>query len=232
MTFKSCKRMDELFSLDEKFEPFFTSGSGQAIYLTKPLEKGYVYASLFFYDEAIKEVAKLEKMINKIRDELAQETHIEDPTKLFMELSARVRSAIGDDALDGLLKEILAQDFKVIAFLPSDEEIEKLLNVKEAIFKELFETFTNMTFKNTIDVGDAKSFTFSEKFVSTMTERQKKLMTPALRMTGFINRIRLDELTVSPDWVVKYKPIPLHEGFEAKENELKQSIKTLLEENL
>jgi len=224
--------MSELFKLDEKFEPFFLNGKGERVYLQKPMEKGYVYASLFFFDEAHKEIEKLGKMVVKIRGELAQEVKIDDPTKLFMELSSRVRNAIGDDSLDALIKEKLAEDFKVIALLPTEEEMEKLGNIQEAIYKELFQGFLDMTFKNTTAAGDAKTFKFSTEYIDKLTERQKKLLTPALRMAGFINRLRLDEFEILADWTVKYKPVPLADGFDAKEEEIKISLKKLLEENI
>ena len=232
MTFKSCQKMDELFKLDEKFEPFFTAGDGKKHPITNPMQKGYIYASMYFYDEAAKEIEKLGKMINKIRGELAQEVSIEDPTKLFMELSSRVKNAIGDDSLDALIKEKLAADFKVIALLPSEAEVERLLYVQEAIYKELFQNFVDMTFKNTTDAGAVKSFRFSQDYIASLTERQKKLLTPALRMAGFINKLRLDQFEILTDWTVKYKPIALGEGFEAKEEEIKLSLKKLLEDNL
>ena len=232
MTFKSCNKMNEIFKLDDKFEPFFESESGKKVSLTKPLEKGYVYASLFFYDEAMREIEKLGLMVNKIRNELAQEVHIEDPTKLFMELSSRVRSAIGDDSLDALIKEKLAGDFRVMALLPTEGELSKLMGVQDAIFKELFQNFVDMTFKNTQDVGAVKSFRFSQDYVNALTERQKKLLSPALRMAGFINKLRLDEFEILSDWSVQYKPVPLNEGFESKEAEIKLSLKKLLEENM
>ena len=232
MTFKSVQKMNDLFRLDEKFEPFFTSASDKPVYLAKPLEKAYVWASLYFNDEATREVDKLGLMIDKIRNELSQEAHIENPTKLFMELSARVKSAIGDDSLDALIKEKLAADFKVIAFLPSEYEMTRLGVVQEAIFKELFQNFVNMTLKNTNDIGELKTFKFRQDYIDALTERQRKLLSPALRMAGFIEKIRLDDLEIMSDWTVKFKPVALSEGFDAKEEELKFSIKKLLEDNM
>lgn len=202
------------------------------MYLQNPLQKGYVYANIYFADEANKEIEKLSKMINKIRSELAQEVVIEDPTKLFMELSARVRVAIGDDSLDALIKETLAADFKVLSFLPTEGEMTKLLGVQEAIFAELFQNFTDMTFKNTQSVGEVRTFKFSSEYIASLTERQKKLMTPTLRMAGFINKLRLDELEILTDWTVRYKPVALSEGFETKQEEIKLALKKLMEANL
>ncbi|MCL2755512.1 MAG: hypothetical protein FWE45_00460 [Firmicutes bacterium] len=233
MNFKSCKRIHETFSLDAKFEPFLTitaDAKTRAI-ITNPLEKGYIYASLFFYDEVIREMQKLDKMIRKIMDEIRMEIHYEDPSKILMELSARVRRAIGDDSLDAFIKEILAEESRAISLLPTDSEVTKFLTVKEAIYTELFDAFVNMTFRNASDQGEFKSFKFTDEYIGNLTDRQKKLISPALRMAGFISQIRLDEFVVTPDWTVRYKPVSLREKFDAKEEEIKSSLKKLMEQH-
>jgi len=229
--------INDHFALDASFEPFLAikSPSGEItkrIPITNPLEKGYVYASLFFYDEAAREVGKLNKMVKNILDEINQIVVIEEPAKLLMELSARVRNAIGDDSLDAYIKEVLAENQRAISLLPTEEERKKLAKIKEAIFTELFDGFLDMTFRNTTESGDFRTFKFTTQYVDALTERQKKLVAPALKMAGFIDKLRLDDLELLPDWSVRFKPARLSEGFGQKEDEIKTGLKKLMETHL
>gem|GEM_PF-1167407 len=234
MNFKSCKRIHETFGLDDKFEPYLIipGNNKPVIYVKNPLEKGYIYASLFFYDEVMKELKKLDKMIRKVIDEIQMEIHFEEKSKMLMELSARVRRTIGDDSLDAFIKEILAEDGHAISLMPADYELDKFLKIKEAIYSELFENFINVTFRNATDNSGFKTFKFTEEYINELTDRQKKLISPALRMAGFISQIRLDEFQLTPDFSVRYKPITLNDKFDAKEDEIKMSLKKLMEEHL
>jgi len=237
MNYKSVKKIHENFELDPNFEPVLavrdpsTNEVVRRVPITNAMEKGYIYASLYFYDEVAKEVEKLHKMIRKILDELNQEVKIENPTLLLMELSNRVKQAIGDDSLDALIKEMLAEHTRAIALIPDDGEMKKLMVIKEAVYAELFQNFVNMTFKNATDIGELKTFTFAPKYVTSMTERQQRLLAPALRMAGFINQIRMDAFELLPNWQVRYKPTPTGGSFDAKEDEIKNGLKRLMEEH-
>lgn len=236
MNYVTCKKIHESFVLDEKFEAYLAvrEGVGDAIIkkvlVENPLEKGYVYANLYFYDEVWREVGKLHKMIKKIYDEISMEAVIEDPSKLLMEISTRVRNAIGDDSLDAFIKEILANEARAISLLPDEQELAKLALVKESIYTEVFNNFTAMTLRNATDVGEAKTFKFTDDYIDSLTERQKKLISPTLKVVGFINSVKLDEFELFPDWTVQYKPVQLKENFDAKEEEIKVSLKKLMEQ--
>ena len=238
MNYKSCKKIHETFILDSGFEPQLavrdeTTGEiSKTIPVTDPLEKGYIYASLFFYDEVIKEVDKLNKMIGRILEELEEEVRVENPTLLLMELSNRVRSAIGDDSLDALIKEMLAEKTKAIALIPDEGELKKLMVIKEAIYTELFNNFINMTFKNSRETGEVRTIKFTKEYIDTLTERQKKLLAPALRIAGFVNQIRLDGFELLPDWSVRYRPGRIAEQFKDKEEEIKTRLKKMMEQYL
>ncbi|MCL2846274.1 MAG: hypothetical protein FWE38_01145 [Firmicutes bacterium] len=237
MNYRSCKKIHESFILAENNEPHLavrnaTTGEiEKTVPITSPMEKGYIYASLFFFDEVDKEVIKLNKMIQKVLDELQQEVNIDNPTLLLMELSNRVKNAIGDDSLDALIKEMLAAQTKAIALMPDAEEMKKLMVIKEAIYTELFNNFVNMTFKNSKDVGGFRTFKFTNEYVETLTERQKKLLAPAIRMAGFINQLRLDGFELQPDWSVRFKPHRIEQTFNAREDEIKTNLKRLMEEH-
>ena len=243
MNHKSCKKINDSFVLSDKFEPSLAVRNHnneiiKRVPITAPIEKGYIYASLFFYDEVSKEIEKLKKLITKIREEIAQEVVITDPSRLLMELSARVRSAIGDDSLDAVIKEMLATDPVIggggmaISLLPTEKEEKKLAQIKEAIFMELYQDFVKNTFSSaTVADNGMKTFTFKPAYIESLSPRQKKLLAPSIRLSGFIEKIRLDEFTITPDFVVKYRPIPLAEKFDTKEEEIKNSLKKLMAAN-
>ena len=238
MNYKTCKRLNEHFALDEGFNVFLAvrdALSNQVIKrvpVMNPLEKGYIYACMYFFDEVDREVEKLRKMIAKMLEEVNMEVHIPEPAKKLMELSARVRNAIGDDSLDVLIKEILAKEGKAIALLPDQAEMIKFDKVLESIFIELYENFSLVTLRNTQDVAGFKQFKFTEQYVNSMTERQRKLVSPAIRMVGFENSIKMNELHVMPDWTVRYKPERLPEPFTEKAEQIKMSLKKMKEEHL
>ena len=237
MTYKACKVINDNFLLDAKFEPYLMvkgedGKEEKRVPVTNPMEKGYIYACLFFYDEVDREIKKLYKMINKIIDEIRMDAHIEDASKLLMELSARVRSAIGDDSLDALIKEILSKESRAISLIPTPDELAKLEKIKDAIFTELTENFSAMTLRNSEQEGDKKVFKFTKEYVNSLTERQKKLISPALRLIGLVHQIRLDEFTLTQEWQVKYKPVRLIDKFSTKEEEIKNSLKKMMSAHL
>jgi len=229
MNYLSCKKIHDTFVLDEKWEPWLAVAGEKKVQVTDSLDKGYVYASLFFYDEVMREIGKIEKMIKKIQDEISMEVVIEDSSRMLMELSSRVRQAIGDDSLDAFIKEILAGDSPAITLMPTEGEREKLRTVKESIFIELFQAFVDKTFRNSKEAGELKIFKFEEKYIGVLSNRQKRLLAPALRLAGFIEQIRLDSFEILPDFTVRYKPVRLSEKFDVKEEEIKLSLKKMME---
>jgi len=238
MNYKTCKRLNDNFILDDKFDIFLAVRNNLTNEITgqvpveNPMEKGYIYACLYFYDEVEKEVGKLRAMINKMLDEINLEVHIPESAKKLMELSARVRGAVGDDSLDAIIKEELSKEGRAIALMPSQAEAEKLEKVLDSIFIELFQGFSMVTLHNTKDEGAFKTFRFTEEYIRSLTDRQKKLLAPAIRMVGFENSVKLNEFEILPDWSVRYKPERLSESFEAREEEIKMSLKKLMEEHL
>ena len=231
--------MDFNFAVDEKFDLFLTVRDNlgavrDKILVADPLVKGYIYACLFFYDEVNKEIEKLTKMINKILEEVKMELGMEndDSEKFMLEVSTRVRNAVGDDSLDALIKEILAGTSRHMALLPDAGEAEKFNKIKESIFVELFSKFYNSTICQAKDVGGKKSFKLSKEYVDQMTDRQKKLIAPALKMTGFVNQIKLNEFELLPDYAVRYIPEKLAQAFDNNEEAIKQTIKKFMETHL
>ena len=235
MNYRTCKRLHESFTLDEQMNLFLTirdvitGDIKKQVPLTHPMEKGYVYACLFFYDEVQKEVDKLVAMIEKILEEVRLELYNAETPKMLLELSARVRNAIGEDSLDKLLKEVLAKDSKHMVLMPASYEIDKWDKVVESIFIELFANFANMTVKNTKEVAGRKQFTFPPEYIEGLTPRQKKLLAPAIKMVGFEYMVKLNGFELLPDWSVRFLPEQLPDKFTAKEEEIKLSIKQLME---
>jgi len=238
MNYKTCKRLNDNFVLDEKFDIFLAvrnNLSGETtgkVPVTDPMAKGYIYACLYFYDEVEKEVNKLRAMINRMLDEVNLEANIPEPAKKLMELSARARGAIGDDSLDAMIKEELAKEERAISLIPDAQEIEKLEKILDSIFTELFESFSMVTLHKTKDEGPYKTFRFTDEYIAALTERQKKLLAPAIRMIGFENSVKLNDFEVRPDWSVRYIPERLSENFEAKEEEIKFNLKQMMEKHL
>ena len=238
MNYKTCKRLNENFVLDENFDLFLakrdpaTNAVTQRFAVENPMEKGYIYACLYFHDEVAKEIDKLHNMINRMLEEINMEVHIPESSKKLMELSARVRQAVGDDSLDAIIKEILAKEERAIALMPDQAELEKLDKIFESIFTELFESFSMVTLRNTKDEAGFKIFRFTEDYIRSLSDRQKKLLAPAIRMVGFKNMIRLNDFEILPDWSVRYRPERLEEDFTQKEDEIKAAIKKMMEQHL
>jgi len=231
MKFKTCQFVNDHFSLDDKFLPFFKNPKEKSIYVTDGLEKGYIYASLFFYDEVHKETAKLEKVVNKTLEEAKMDAPNIDPSIMMVEVSRRVKDIIGDSGLDCLIKQVLARETKHIALIPDEQELEKFDLIQESIFLELLTNFYNLTIKNATEEGPYKTVSLAQKYIDGMTERQKKLFSPALRMVGFLNDIRLDDYQASEDFKVKFRPERLNKPFDAQEEAIKTSLKKLMSEN-
>ena len=236
MNYKICRIMQENFDVDTKGNVNFVKRDGDKVKkgaaIETPLEKGYVYACLYFYDEVAKEIEKLETTIRKVLEEVLVEMPKAEAPIMLIEVSNRIRAHIGDDSLDALIKTILAEQAKHIALMPEAQEWEKLEKIKEAIFTELLTDFSKLTFGKATSVGDYKSFTLSKDYVAQMTALQKKLLAPALRMVGFINQLKLSAFEIMPDWTVRYKPEYMSEEFDEKEEEIKVNIKKLMEKEI
>jgi len=239
MTYKACRKINENFILDDKFEVYLAIPSEsehgkftKKIAISSPMEKGYLYACLFFYDEIIKELDKLRKMIEKIIDEIRQDIHIEDSSKLLMELSARVRNKIGDDSLDAFIKEILAEESKAMTLMPTEKEIEKLEKIKDSILLELLAAFKEMTIDKAQQSGGEYQFTFPKTYYDELTPRQRKILSPALRLTNLYNQVRMEDLKFYPDRRVTYRATRLPAKFDSTELQIKNSLKKLMEKNL
>ena len=232
MTFKVANKLNENFVLDKDFN-LVLDGTTQK--LEDAMCKGYVYANLFFYDEVQKEIDKLRKLVRKIHDELILELGMDpdEPSKLLMELSMRVRNVIGEDSLDAVIKEMLSEKTKHIALMIDRREEEKLIQISEAIFMELTAAFYDMTLQNTKDLENGvKTFRFSKEYVEKMTARQKRLLTPALRMIGFENQVKLNNLEIAQDWTIKYVPERIPTPFTKQEDTIKDQLKTFIQKHL
>ncbi|MCL2851246.1 MAG: hypothetical protein FWE01_02690 [Firmicutes bacterium] len=235
MTYKACRKINEYFQLDEKFDVYLAVPSEnehgaftKRIPITSPIEKGYLYACLFFFDEITKELDKLRKMINKIIDEIRQDVHIEDPSKLLMELSARVRNKIGDDSLDAFVKEILAEEMRALSLMPTEKEIKKLEEIKDSILLELLNAFKEMTIDQATSHNDVYTFTFPKDYYEDLNPRQRKILSPAIRLTNLYNQIRMEDLKFFPDRRVQYRAIHISNKFDATETQIKESLKQLM----
>ena len=236
MNFKVCERMDYNFAVDEKFDLYLTIRDNlgavkDKVPVTDSVIKGYIYACLYFYDEVKHEIDKLIEMINRILEEVKLELNFDqdDPARFMIEVSSRVRNAIGEDSLDALIKEILAQTSRHIALLPDEDETAKYNKIKESIYIELFAKFYSSTLCQAKDVGDKKSFKLSREYIEMLTPRQRKLLAPALKITGFINQIKLNEFEILPDYSVSYVPERMPEPFDGNEEAIKQNIKKFME---
>ena len=218
--------MNDKFSLDKSYNVFLEGN--KRVQVTDGLEKGYIYAAMFFYDEVGKEVKKLEKIVRKHLDAINIETTITDTPILLLELSRRVKAVIGDDSLDAFIKEVLGETQKHICLAPESKEIEKWEAIKGSILTESIATL----FKTVIqdpekDSSGFKQITLADVYVEKLTERQKKLLTPALRMVGFLNELRLDDLEIK-DFHVKFRLFAMASPFAAKEEGIKKSLKGLI----
>ena len=231
MNYKTAQKLHESFTLDKDFNLVITDTKHK---LDDPMQKGYVYANLFFYDEVQKEVDKLRALVAKIHGEVCLELGMGgvDPVKLMLEISVRARRKIGNDSLDALIKEFLAEKQRHIALMVDQREKNKLNSICEAIFMELTQAFYNMTLQNAKDLaGGVKTFKFSKEYVDKMTDRQKRLLPPALRMIGFENQVKLNGFELSPDWAVKYTPERIPVPFNKQEETIKDQIKTFIQQN-
>ena len=221
--------MNDRFRLDEKYNVFLNTEKN--IEVTDGLEKGYIYASMYFYDEVDKELRKLEKIVRKELDLLVLESPHMDVAIMLVELSRRVKAAIGDDSLDALIKETLGETRKHIALALEPKEAEKLDNIKESILKEtidnLYQTLIN---RPDTEKDGSKRVSLTQAYVDKMTERQKKLIAPAIKMVGFLNDVKVDALVIK-DFAVEFKPFAVAMPFSAKEEGIKKNLKKLIGDN-
>jgi hypothetical protein len=235
MNYKIIANLRANFELDSRHEIWHVErdSSGKELRrvpVTNPMDKGYIYAALYFFDDIKREVEKLEKMVRKIRDEIGMESpSLESPIKMLY-VSRRVRDITGDDSLDALIKEMLAEEKgKHIALVPEKGELAKYEKVKNAIFTELLSEFTEQTLGNTIqNEGGKCQFSLKPKYIETMTETQKAIFVPAVKMAAFLFGLRLNDFQLMPNFTVSYNAQKLPEPFAAQEEEIKKSIKKLI----
>jgi len=229
MNFKTAQILDDNFELDKDFNIVIKGTKNK---LEDPMSKGYVYANLFFYDEVQKEIDKLRALVKKIYNEVALELNINDPIKMLLEISVRARRAIGDDGLDALIKEFLAEKQRHIALMVDTREKMRLTAICEAIFMELTVSFFNMTLQNAKDLtNNVKTFKFSKEYVEKMTLRQKALLSPAIKMIGFENQVKLNNYELAQDFTVKYIPERIPTSFKQQEDTIKDLLKTFIQKH-
>lgn len=230
MDFKGCKVLNDRFRLDQQFNVILaTNGSP----VTDGLAKGYVYSAMFLYDEVDKEIKKLEKVVRKQMDAVLMESpNIQVPI-LLLEISRRVAKQIGDDSLDALIKEVLSERQKHISLATEQKEVEKLNIIKESIFTETAANLFQTVIENSsVNIAGYNDIVLAEAYVGKMTPRQKRLLSPALKMVGFMNDRRIDELSITPDFHVVFKAYSLPQPFHEKEEGIKTYLKNLMGGNI
>lgn len=230
MDFKGCKVLNDRFRLDQQFNVVLaTNGSP----VTDGLAKGYVYSAMFLYDEVDKEIKKLEKVVRKQMDAVLMESpNIQVPI-LLLEISRRVAKQIGDDSLDALIKEVLSERQKHISLATEQKEVEKLNIIKESIFTETAANLFQTVIENSsVNIAGYNDIVLAEAYVGKMTPRQKRLLSPALKMVGFMNDRRIDELSITPDFHVVFKAYSLPQPFHEKEEGIKTYLKNLMGGNI
>jgi len=228
MNYKTATRIHEMFTV----APDYSLSVGKT-QLTDPLCKGYVYANLYFYDEVQKEVAKLRQMVEKIFREVTADTSAVDAPKLLLEMSTRATRAIGDDGLDALIKEFLAEKSRNVCLVVDEREKSKYFEICGAIFSELCDSFYTKTLQAAIDLEDGvKMFKFSREYVALMTPNQKVFVAPALRIVGMENQLKMNKLEISQDFTVKYTPQEMNEHFKKQEETIKDNIKNFITNNI
>ena len=229
VNYKTCKILNEKFKLDEKYNVLLNTT--KKVEVTDGLEKGYIYAAMYFYDEVDKEIKKLEKIVRKEFDMIILESPNMDVAIMLLELSRRVKAAIGDDSLDALIKEILSEHSKHIALALEKRESEKLETIKESILVEtidnLYQTIIN---KPDIDKDGFKNVALTQSYTDKLTERQKKLIAPAIKMVGFLNSVKIDSLDIR-NFTASFKMFAMTSPFAAKEEAIKASLKKLMGAN-
>jgi len=229
MNYKTALKINDTLVLDKDYNISYNGVS-----LNDSMAKGYVYANLFFFDEVHKEIQKLHKLIEKIHKEVTIDLGFDpnDTMKLFFEISTRAHQAIGDDGLDSIIKEFLSGRSKHVALMPDEREKARFIQICEAIFMELVDAFYTMTLHTATDLeGGVKTFKFAREYIQKMTERQKTLVAPALRMVGLENQVKLNDLRISQDFTVKYMPELTEASFTKQEDTLKDQIKTFIQNN-
>ena len=229
MTYRAAAKMLEAFTLDRDYNIVINGAK-----LDDSMCKAYVYANIYFFDEVQKELIKLSQMIEKLYEDVTMELGMTDPDplKLFFEISTRAHRQIGDDGLDSMIKEFLAEKKRHIALMVDQREQMKFHQICEAIFLELVGAFYTMTIHSATDFEPGvKTFKFSAEYIASMTERQKTLVAPALRMVGLENRIALGNLQISQTFAVRYTPTDTEESFLKQEDTIKDQIKNFINKN-
>lgn len=215
--------------LDDKFNVFL--GAKKKAQITDGLEKGYIYAAMFFYDEVQKEIEKLRKVIYKHLDMIMLESPAIETGILLLELTRRTKGSIGDDSLDALVKEIVGETRKHISLSLEPKEIERLHALKDSIFSEVIsDLFENVVEKAEAGASGRRSTTLSQGYVGKLTARQKKLLSPAFKMIGFLNDVRIDEFEFK-DPVLSFQLYAMSSPFSEKEEAIKKNLKKLMDDN-
>ncbi|MCL2229135.1 MAG: hypothetical protein FWC00_04910 [Firmicutes bacterium] len=224
MNYKVAAKFNEVLKIKEDYSIVFNG-----VELDDPMCKGYVYASLYFYDEVQKEVEKLKLMVQKLYDEVSTDLAITDPAKLLMEMSTRANRAIGDDGLDAIIKEFLGEKTRHVALVVDEREKAKYIQICEAILIELVTAFHAATFHAAMDLeGGVKKFKLTNEYIAAMTPRQKVFISPAIRIVALENQMKINRLEVSKDFTVKYVPISTGEHFKKQEDTIKDQIKEFM----
>ncbi|MDR0461775.1 MAG: hypothetical protein LBG88_00340 [Christensenellaceae bacterium] len=225
MTYKVAAKLHSTFTLDGDFNIKLGTTT-----LDDPMCKGYVYANLYFYDEVQKEVGKLRAMVQKIYNEVTTEG-VADPMRLLLEMSTRANRAIGDDGLDAIIKEFLAEKSMHVSLMIDDHEKAKYRQICEAIFMELTAAFYASTLQVATDLDNGvKTFKFAKDYIATLTPNQKIFIAPALRIVALDNQVKLNKLEISQDFTVKYTPEPAQGTFTKQEETIKDQIKTFIQQ--
>jgi len=144
-------------------------------------------------------------------------------------MSTRANRALGNDGLDAIIKEFLAEKSHHMALVVDERERSKYRQICEAIFLELTAAFYADTMQVATDLDNGvKTFKFSKEYVATLTPNQKIFIAPALRFIALENQVKLNKLEVAQDFTVKYTPEQLQGAFTTQEETIKDQIKTFI----
>jgi len=229
MNYKTCKILNDKFVLDDKYNIYL--GMKKKVQVTDGLEKGYIYAAMFFFDEVQKEIQKLGKVIRKHLDMIMLESPNIETGILLLELTRRTKGSIGDDSLDALVKEIIGETKKHISLSLEGKEIERLYALKDSILTEIIANlFENVIEKAEAGASGRRSTTLAKNYIDKLTERQKKLLSPAFKMIGFINDVRIDEFEFK-DPAISFQLYAMSSPFSTKEEGIKKNLKKIMDDN-
>ena len=192
------------------------------------MQRAYIFTNLFFYDITQREINKLCNKIRKTYEIVigSSEFAPDDVDHLFPNISARFATEVGNNSLDPLIKLELAKVKPTMMLQLSEKEQKQINQMNSSICNTEINKFKKALIITQDNKGKPYEISLSEKYVSNLPDRCRRLLKPTIKMLAYMDGLQFDQFEISSSYKITYTWADIHPKFD--EESLKDEIKAII----